>query len=113
MKPKHRKSHPYHPHTQTERALTLAVLTALLSGAAATPAMAKDVEIAKDEVVDAGGEWVDHEACLTYEAGAKETGTNKTNSLSGNTLTILGTVKFSEGANGIVTAAYRFSESRP
>lgn len=86
------KPNHIYPHARAERALTLAVLTALLSGAAAAPAMAaaKNVTIAEDETVNASG--TNHKACLTYDATAKETDENKTNSTSRNTLTILGTV---------------------
>ena len=96
MNSKHRKSRPYHPHTKAERALTLAVLTALLSGAAVTPAMARDRTIEKDETVWVGDDnTADHRACLIYKDSAteKESDTNNiTNNTSGNTLTILGTV---------------------
>jgi len=99
MKTTYRTTHSYKPRSRAERALTLAVLTALLSGAAAAPAMAKDRTIEKNETVTVG-EWkdADHRACLVYKDSAteKETDTNNiTNSPSGNTLTILGTVKAS------------------
>lgn len=92
MKTTYRTTHSYKPHSRAERALTLAVLTALLSDAAAASAMAaaKNVTIAEDETVNASG--TNHKACLTYDATAKETDENKTNSTSRNTLTILGTV---------------------
>ena len=57
MKTTYRTTHSYKPHSRAERALTLAVLTALLSDAAAAPAMAaaKNVTIAEDETVNASG----------------------------------------------------------
>ena len=108
MKPKHRKSRPYHPHTKAERALTAAVLTALLSGASAAPAMAgigpqaKDVTIAADEDITVSS--VDarnnkHKACLTYEEGATDSDAYKTPSNAENKLTILGKVHFLDSAN--------------
>ena len=103
MKTTCRTTHIYKPHSRAERALVLAVLTALLSGAAATPAMARDRTIEKNETVkvtDATGATgeINHRACLTYSATEKESDTNNiTNSTSGNTLTLLGTVDASEG----------------
>ena len=96
MKTTYRTTHIYKPHSRAERALTLAVLTALLSGAAA-----KNVTIAEDETVNAKG--TNHKACLKYDATASDTDTNKTNSPSGNTLTILGKVM---SYYCYVTAAY-------
>ena len=107
MKTTYRTTHIYKPHSRAERALTLAVLTALLSGAAATPAMAaaKNVTIAEDETVDAS--YTKHKACLKYDANATDAEANKTNSPSGNTLTILGKViKSDTYATSYVTAAY-------
>ena len=103
MKTTYRTTHISKPHSRAERALTLAVLTALLSGAAATPAMARDRTIEKNETVkvtDATGATgeINHRACLTYSATEKESDTNNiTNSTSGNTLTLLGTVDASVG----------------
>jgi len=100
MKTTYRTTHISKSHSRAERALTLAVLTALLSGAAATPAMARDRTIEKNETVkvtNATGE-TNHRACLTYSATENESDTNNiTNSTSGNTLTLLGTVDASEG----------------
>ena len=108
MKTTYRTTHISKPHSRAERALTLAVLTALLSGAAATPAMAKDRTFEEDETVDAL--YTNHKACLTYKdrATGQETATNNiTNSPSGNTLTILGKVIQSDkDATSYVTAAY-------
>ena len=107
MKTTYRTTHISKPHSRAERALTLAVLTALLSRAAA-PAMAKDRTIEEDETVDAL--YTNHKACLTYKdrATGQETATNNiTNSPSGNTLTILGKVIQSDkDATSYVTAAY-------
>ena len=76
MKTTYRTTHIYKPRSRAERALTLAVLTALLSGAAATPAMARDRTIEKNETVkvtDATGATgeINHRACLTYSATEK------------------------------------------
>ncbi|WP_294146536.1 hypothetical protein [uncultured Selenomonas sp.] len=100
MKTTCRTTHIYKPHSRAERALVLAVLTALLSGAAATPAMARDRTIAEDETVTVTNATreTNHRACLTYSATEKESDTNNiTNSTSGNTLTLLGTVDASVG----------------
>jgi len=100
MKTTYRTTHISKPHSRAERALTLAVLTALLSGAAATPAMARDRTIEKNETVKVTNETreTNHRACLTYSATEKESDTNNiTNSTSGNTLTLLGTVDASDG----------------
>ena len=106
MKTTYRTTHIYKPRSRAERALTLAVLTALLSGAPAAPAMAaaKNVTIEEGTEVEASG--TDHKACLTYDANAKETDENKTNSTSGNTLIILGKVIRSGGYQLDVAAAY-------
>ena len=97
MRTKSRKPHFSHPHAKAERALTAAVLLALLSGTTAAPALAKEVKIAADETVDvtkdANGT-TDHEACLTYDADAIDTDAYKTSSPSGNKLIILGKVTF-------------------
>lgn len=100
MKTTYRTTHIYKPRSRAERALTLAVLTALLSGAPA----AKNVTIEEGTEVEASG--TDHKACLTYDANAKETDENKTNSTSGNTLIILGKVIRSGGYQLDVAAAY-------
>lgn len=99
MKTTYRTTHIYKPRSRAERALTLAVLTALLSGAPA-----KNVTIEEGTEVEASG--TDHKACLTYDANAKETDENKTNSTSGNTLIILGKVIRSGGYQLDVAAAY-------
>lgn len=106
MKTTYRTTHIYKPRSRAERALTLAVLTALLSGAPAAPTMAaaKNVTIEEGTEVEASG--TDHKACLTYDANAKETDENKTNSTSGNTLIILGKVIRSGGYQLDVAAAY-------
>ena len=73
MKTTYRTTHISKPHSRAERALTLAVLTALLSGAAATPAMARDRTIAEDETVTVTNATreTNHRACLTYSATEK------------------------------------------
>ena len=67
-------------------------------------AAAKNVTIEEGTEVEASG--TDHKACLTYDANAKETDENKTNSTSGNTLIILGKVIRSGGYQLDVAAAY-------
>ena len=107
MKTTYRTTHIYKPRSRAERALTLAVLTALLSGAPAAPAMAaaKNVTIEKDTTVEVKSD-TDHAACLTYDKNASDADANKTNSSSGNKLTIRGTVDGSSQSSYTVAAAY-------
>ena len=51
MKTTYRTTHIYKPRSRAERALTLAVLTALLSGAPAAPAMAAAKNVTIEELV--------------------------------------------------------------
>ena len=113
MKTIYRTKQSYHPHSRAERALTMAVLTALLSGASAAPAMAsagsqaKDVTIAADETITVSEEDAksnSHKACLTYDKDAKDSDAYKTPSTQENKLTILGKVTFLGDAN--VAAVY-------
>ncbi len=112
MKTIYRTTHIYKPRSRAERALTLAVLTALLSGASAAPAMAsvsqpKDVTIAADEditVREDDAKNNNHKACLTYDENAEDSDAYKTPSIAENKLTILGKVTFLGDAN--VAAVY-------
>ena len=113
MKTTYRTTHIYKPRSRAERALTMAVLTALLSGASAAPAMAsavshtKDVTIAADENITVSEEDAksnSHKACLTYDKDAKDSDAYKTPSTQENKLTILGKVTFLGDAN--VAAVY-------
>lgn len=102
MKTKYRKAHPHHPHSRAERALTLAILAALLSGASAAPVMVKvshpkSVTIAANETIEVSADEAasnNHKACLTYDAGASEGDAYKTPVTDENTLKIFGKVNF-------------------
>ena len=116
MKTKYNSRRRSHPRTRAERALTLAVLTALLSGAAATPVMAKDVTIEEGKTVEVH-DYSDNKVGLTYKDSETEEATdtnNITNSPSGNTLTILGTVDASVGdVYAWITPAYSGGDRCP
>ena len=80
------------------------MLAALLSGTATASAAEKEVRIEEGTTVEVTN-GTDHDACLKYDKSATDTDTRKTNSPSGNKLTIFGTVNRSQGSY-TVAAAY-------